>query len=451
MFPDASPMSVKLLESVSKNMSGKTFHHHSHILYDIRSKLGTGPKTYTEIGSFNGGSASMMLMHPYETTVVCIDPMVAEHAQHDTFLANIRKFNVFNRPFTHHKRFSYDIGLIETLRSQNFKTDILFIDGGHDFTDVVTDFSLFLEFLNPLGYIVFDDYNDYKHSPEVKPAVDQIIQQLPHNSFKVYKDFENPHNAFCSYPLKFSNECVFEMLPQNSVLDPNPVIVMATYFRPDGSSKNSLTKTLESVLAQSCAKWTLIIVSDAYEPADELLTIVNSFREKTSNSIILLQNNICERDHIKGDARQLWRVAGAISMNRALLYARQNGFQYYFHLDDDDAWSPDHLTTIMATYEEFPTCVFVNTQSTYRGGKLPTTADIDVFPNNRIPRGCDTVHSSYSFKLDIIPYYYVTALSKGRMPTPTDAFMLSSIGKFIEQSDHTAIYVPKLTCFKDQR
>ena len=25
------------------------------------------------------------------------------------------------------------------------------------------------------GYIVFDDYNDYKHSPEVRPTIDEML------------------------------------------------------------------------------------------------------------------------------------------------------------------------------------------------------------------------------------------------------------------------------------
>ena len=43
--------SNELTKYISKNMEGKTFHHHYHILYDIRTLLGKEKKIYTEIGT----------------------------------------------------------------------------------------------------------------------------------------------------------------------------------------------------------------------------------------------------------------------------------------------------------------------------------------------------------------------------------------------------------------
>ncbi|MGE7369388.1 class I SAM-dependent methyltransferase [Neorhizobium sp. NPDC001467] len=56
--------------------------------------------------------------------------------------------------------------------SKSFK--LLHIDGGHLTQHVWADFLLYERFVVPGGYIVFDDYGDVTHSPEVGPAVDQL-------------------------------------------------------------------------------------------------------------------------------------------------------------------------------------------------------------------------------------------------------------------------------------
>ncbi len=48
------------------------------------------------------------------------------------------------------------------------------IDGGHTRRHVLLDFLLYSPSVVPGGFIVFDDYNDFQHSPEVGPAVDLL-------------------------------------------------------------------------------------------------------------------------------------------------------------------------------------------------------------------------------------------------------------------------------------
>jgi hypothetical protein len=52
---------------ISNNMDGNTFHLNTHILYDIRTELGDGLKNYLEIGSYAGGSMSLISSHPFPT------------------------------------------------------------------------------------------------------------------------------------------------------------------------------------------------------------------------------------------------------------------------------------------------------------------------------------------------------------------------------------------------
>ena len=442
-------LSVEILKNIAGTMKGKTFHHHSHILYDIRSDMGEGSKTYMEIGSYDGASAALILQHPLETSVICIDPMVAHKNQHKIFMDNINRFNTFKRDFVHHQGFSHNQKVVNNLQEKNIKTNILFIDGGHEFRDVIMDFFGYLEFMAEEGVIVFDDYYDHKHSPEVKTAVDTLIKQLPNNCFQVYNTIPNTHNAYVAYPIPFNNECILQLLPRKTS-QKHPVIIMPTYYRANGTSKAMLTRSLTALIHQTYKKWTLVIVSDDYQPESELLELLETFRGQTSNEIILLHNKICERNFISNPNNR-WCVAGAIAMNMGLLYARQQGFQYYLHLDDDDYWHNSHIQTVMETYHKFPTCVFVNTQSTFKNWVIPppNLNEIPIEPNNYIPKGSDMAHSSYSFRIDTIPYYYVTTVNPSVQRKASDSLMLEAIAGFIRRSAfvYSSIYVPKQTCF----
>lgn len=167
-----------LVKSIAQKMNGSTFHHHYHILYDIRTIMGPEKKVYTEIGTYCGGSSSLMMLHPFDTEINNIDPFCAIGGQKGTYEKNIAKFNVFDKKVSIHQVYSTNKIFVDQLKEKNFKTDILFIDGGHHYDDVINDFYKYHDFVNPGGYIIFDDYNDLKHSPDVKPAVDSICKYI---------------------------------------------------------------------------------------------------------------------------------------------------------------------------------------------------------------------------------------------------------------------------------
>jgi len=54
--------------------------------------------------------------------------------------------------------------------------DIIFIDGDHSSLAVQNDYNATIKLLRPGGFMVFDDYLDKAHSPEVRGAVDEIAR-----------------------------------------------------------------------------------------------------------------------------------------------------------------------------------------------------------------------------------------------------------------------------------
>jgi hypothetical protein len=84
--------------------------------------------------------------------------------------------------------------MVNALKGFINEIDILFIDGDHSYQGVINDFLLYEELVKKGGYIVFDDYNDSQHSPEVKIAVDDIIPTITHN-YDTIGTLPNIYNA----------------------------------------------------------------------------------------------------------------------------------------------------------------------------------------------------------------------------------------------------------------
>jgi len=166
-----SQKSLDLVDSISTEVN--TFHHHYHILYDI-AMLYPEEINYVEIGCFSGGSSCLMLQRE-KTNVFAIDlgfPM-----SEDIVKNNVNNFNKLNNKFNYILGNSQSEETVERLKllMNDDKIDILFIDGGHGYNDVLNDFTLYEDMVRIGGYIVFDDYNDYQFSPEVKTAVNYLV------------------------------------------------------------------------------------------------------------------------------------------------------------------------------------------------------------------------------------------------------------------------------------
>jgi predicted O-methyltransferase YrrM len=183
--------SLEITENISKQMYGNTFHHHYHILYDI---INLYPQdynlNYVEIGCYAGGSACLVSQRK-NTNIYSIDlgrPILPE-----TVFKNIEKFNPHNNRFEYIQGNPQEQITLDRLRNFVQSVDVLFIDGDHSFTGVKNDFTLYSPLVKNGGYIVFDDYNDNQFSPQVKPAVDEIISNL--EQYEIIGTLPNIYNA----------------------------------------------------------------------------------------------------------------------------------------------------------------------------------------------------------------------------------------------------------------
>ena len=175
--------SLSKLEYISQNMENKTFHKHIHILYDIRTELGESPVTYLEIGSYAGGSISLISSHEYPTNCYSLD--LGSPISPDVVERNVTKFKNEKSTFKYFQGNSQDNSIVNLINSQIKEVDILFIDGDHSRTGVFNDFKNYSELVKKGGYILFDDYLDYQYSPEVRDAVDTIVSNLSNDEYDV--------------------------------------------------------------------------------------------------------------------------------------------------------------------------------------------------------------------------------------------------------------------------
>jgi len=197
--------SLRIVKNISENMEGNTFHHHFHILYDLRSLIEKDYVKYLEIGTHSGASACLMLSHPMRTDVFGVD--LPQNPMHQAVLNNTAKFKMPNNSFEYLIGDSRDHNFVSKIFSEVGKVDILFIDGDHRREAVIDDFLNYKDIVNPGGFIIFDDYNDYEYNPIVKHGVDYVVKEL---LFDEYEVIGFCYNKIGAHPIEmiYNNEFI---------------------------------------------------------------------------------------------------------------------------------------------------------------------------------------------------------------------------------------------------
>jgi predicted O-methyltransferase YrrM len=172
--------SLELLVKINNQIGERSFHLQTHILYDLANYLDKKNVNYLEIGSYVGSSACLMLENENVAKVFCIDPLILSKThyngafdQETTLLKNLSVYS--QERYSIHKGYSTSQRILDDFRSKIDYFDLIFIDGDHSFNGVVSDFKNFKNNLTCGGFMVFDDYYDINHSPQVRTAVDYLL------------------------------------------------------------------------------------------------------------------------------------------------------------------------------------------------------------------------------------------------------------------------------------
>jgi cephalosporin hydroxylase len=198
--------SIDILNYIIENMENKTFHKHYHILYDLCNNLGYENQTYLEIGAFAGGSASLVSSNNNVINAYSID--LGQPIDKEIAISNVNKFKNKNCKYEYIQGSSYDEKIVNYVKSKVDKIDILFIDGDHGYDAVINDFNNYKDLVVSNGYIVFDDYMDFEFSPQVKPAVDDLVKGLNPNEYEVIGSLNYENYYLVESNLKSNNEFI---------------------------------------------------------------------------------------------------------------------------------------------------------------------------------------------------------------------------------------------------
>jgi predicted O-methyltransferase YrrM len=448
--------SYELFQEIAKNT--KTFHYHPHILYVLRELLGPEKKTYMEIGSYYGASSSLILSSEKPTDILALDLFVLEpnNNQEKEFMNNTFHYYKPIHKITPLKGDSQKEETIKKVKKMlnGREIDLFFIDGDHRYRPAVHDFLNYHDLVSKGGYIVFDDYQDHIYSPEVKQAVHWIVKL-----FKPwYHIIGSLPNQIGAYGGKHGNEIMkkyynnFILQKKEEEVHINFGIIMATYYRKDGSTLQKIKKAIESIQQQSYVHWTLILVGDKYENTDEFEEIVKLVDEDK----IIFRNleHALERElHQTGkiDIRQLWNNAGANAMSTGLDMTVEAGFSHVVHLDDDDFWEPNHLEELNKTYLTYPETIFAYTCGRFLNTTIPQHKEnIKWTYGNLPPRGRNLLHSAVSWRIDIMDLQYpkINFESddlKTVLNTPADALMWERINQYLFKHQYAYVFIPKVT------
>lgn len=326
--------SLKLLEQITYNIQGQTFHHHHHILLDIANSFNVDKKlVYMEIGAYAGASACLMMNRP-NTDIISID--LGNPISPQTVCKNVWNHNKHGNNYTYIVGNSQDKNTFEKVK--NVKTDILFIDGDHSYLGVWKDFLDYSSLVNPNGYIIFDDYNDFVSSPMVKSAVDHIVNQVK-NEYEIIGTFKNVFNARGLENTNQLGNCFVIKKLQTKTDDINFAVGIVTY-RKNNDTIINLEKTLDSVFNQTYQNYKVFLIGDAYDNIYEIENLVSKY----PNQKIYFENLPFSRERkFHKSKRTLWRYGGCNSANYLIDLATDNNYSYIAHLDHDDIWTHNHL------------------------------------------------------------------------------------------------------------
>lgn len=185
--------SKDIVENIVQTMEGQTFHHHFHILYDILTSIKKNRLNYLEIGSYCGASGALVLSHQKKIDGFFIDTF--SEAPISMVMRNLEKYKNKDSQYKFIVGDSKSSEIISETRRIVNDVDLFYIDGEHSFEGCVSDFLNYVDLVSSGGYVVFDDYHDVYHSPQVKHAVDFIVSEYLFNQFEIIGTFRNSLSA----------------------------------------------------------------------------------------------------------------------------------------------------------------------------------------------------------------------------------------------------------------
>jgi len=150
-------------------------HNHINVLYLLKNYMGDRCGTYLEIGVLWGASLGLLLQSEKESNFIGVD-LFTNHYHENNDIETVRGYinssNKHGHDFTLIKGDCCSNEVLQQVgKAAPNGIDLLFIDGDHTTQAVLRDFNAYKDYVNPGGFIVFDDYGFWY---DVKRAIDLL-------------------------------------------------------------------------------------------------------------------------------------------------------------------------------------------------------------------------------------------------------------------------------------
>lgn len=185
-------------------------------------------------------------------------------------------------------------------------------------------------------------------------------------------------------------------------------ILVPTYQRGTGVSPKILSAMFDMLSKQiipANTSVTLFIIGDCYENDTEFQELCNTAASLLENKINVIHHN-CDIHFRNGyfkHTQNSWCMGGINAVVTGLQMIKDGGFDYYFHLDDDDYWYPEYIKYVMDCLEKYPESAFTICKAYYCNNfELPRGIISELFYNNYLIKPCDSVHASWIINMNLI-------------------------------------------------
>ena len=222
-------------------------------------------------------------------------------------------------------------------------------------------------------------------------------------------------------------------------------IIITTYYRPDGRTKNFLTRALTCVRNQIHQDYKVYLIGDKYQDDTEFLEIAQSIIDPDK---IYFENLTLakERDQYLG-GEKLWCSGGVSARNYGIEKCISDGFEYVCNLDHDDIWSPEHLSSINNILITNPQYNFILSKCNYRNLYI---VPLYSRPGDFYPQEGDTIHSATCLNFKLIPLRYRDVFAETGQVYPSDADLWNRVSQFLKSQNQTGFLLDKVTVMLDK-
>eukprot|EP01102_Stenamoeba_stenopodia_P008113 TRINITY_DN2306_c0_g2_i3.p1 TRINITY_DN2306_c0_g2~~TRINITY_DN2306_c0_g2_i3.p1 ORF type:complete len:504 (-),score=93.56 TRINITY_DN2306_c0_g2_i3:118-1548(-) len=217
-------------------------------------------------------------------------------------------------------------------------------------------------------------------------------------------------------------------------------VVVATYQRRSYNYIGNLHTTL---MRQTYPHWKIFLIGDHYENNEEFYRFAGVFPEDKILAVNLPWAGEREGTLVGAD---LWTSGGVNSVNTGLNLAQEESFFFVAHIDDDDSWHPEHLEELARAYMDFPDASMAYTKAFYSGvggAPFPGTSANRCY-NNVLIRPAAAIHSSVSWRSDVLVLRYLSSRELGRT-APADAAMWRFMSGGLEATNTSMVHLTKTT------